>query len=437
MSQDTVGVAIGTTNAYVAVNGQMVANADGHRNTTAMVSQDGDVGNSALQKWVRQPDSILARDGEQAGAFWEGLLNGLAETIRDNVPQGLDGCLCNILIQPTDNRKTVETIAQKIFKNVQILSSENQLLLSQRYKPTSDSSPASICVLKLGGNSCKISKILYTPETQLFSAQDSAQIPIGGRDCIGKIVEFASDEFKRKTRGCQEGINARGKRKLFRQATQAIQTLSNSIQANLYVEAIWEGMDLNTKISKSRFEDLVRPMFVEVLEKLGDLEGVSELILLGGASNIPLFQSLLKQKFPQVTILEAEATLATTASQLTERLPQEHTTHPEISLKTTPCEIKLGNYCLVPKGAPLPIARHGCLTLEYPDDATQVKLALEAAGHGSLTEQLSFEKCTEGVAKSAKNPSGRANQLFYYVSYCETEMNVHLQSSKNTYEFSF
>jgi len=439
-SGDVIGVAIGNTNAYVAVNGQMVANADGHRNTAAMVSQDGDVGMAALQKWVRQPEKMLDRnDKEQSASFWEGLLGDLAETIKANSPQGLDKCLCNILIEPTDNRKQVEQIAQSIFKSVQVLTSENQLLLSKRCKPITKD-PTTICILKLGATSCRFSKLFYDPETELCSSREPTKIvPIGGKACCQKIVEFASTEFKRRNRACQEGINARGKRKLLRGAAQAMQALSSSQQANLYVEAIWEGMDLNTKISRSRFEDMVRPLFSEILGAIGDFEGVNEVYLLGGASNIPLFQSMLKQKFPELTILEAESTLATAASLLNQKLPVEHAAKPTVSLKTTPCSITLGqDHCLIAKGAPLPLARHGALTLEYPDDVSSLKLALEAAGHGALTEPLTFDKCAEAVTKSARNPTGKAHQVYYFVAYGEQGgLQVNLSSSKNSYEFAF
>lgn len=432
----TVGVSIGTTNAYVAVNGQMVANADGHRNTEAMVSSEGDIGYSALSKWVRSPEKMLDRnDSEQAPAFWDGLLNALLETVKSAVGDELDTCLCNILIEPTDNRKVVETIAQKIFKNVQILTSENQLLLSKRY--TRPDTPATICVLKLGGNSCKLSKLSYDPVTQLFSSRESSRIDIGGKHGIEKIVEFSSVEFKRKNRACQEGIAGRGKRKLLKAANQVMQTLSNSQQATLYVEAVWEGIDMNSKISRSRFEDQVRPLFNEILEKLGDMTGVDDLLLFGGASNIPLFQKMLKQKFENVTTLDGGETMALTASKLIDRLPAQNSQNPTISLKTAPSEISLGSHTLIPKGAPIPLARHGSFQIDYPENAESVKMALEVKDHGALTEELDFEKCSEAVQKSAKNPTGKENLVFYYVAYCDSGLKVRLESSKNTYNFAF
>ena len=54
----SIGISVGSSNAYVAINGEAVANADGFRNTKAMVTEDGEVGQAALGRWVRQPESL-------------------------------------------------------------------------------------------------------------------------------------------------------------------------------------------------------------------------------------------------------------------------------------------------------------------------------------------------------------------------------------------
>lgn len=425
-----IGISIGSSNAYVAISGEAVANADGFRNTKAMVTEDGEVGQAAIGRWVRQPDSLLDR---KTPKYWKLLLEDLHETVRANAGQDLESALVNIIIPTVDDKELVQKVGGEIFKNLQVINNQAKVLASsEQLKQSSDTN---ICVVKIGGNNCQIKNLSYSSETDLFSLNNSETISVGGNLCIDKIVDYAAADFKRKNKYCQEGINARGKRKLIRAATSAMQTLTQSLQANLHVDSIWEGVDLNMNIAKARFEDMARPVLNQILEKLPNADEIDKIYVYGGTSNVPLLQNLLKSKFSEkVTFLDGELTLCKLASQLEEKQICSQST---ISVRTLPYSIALGEHVLLKRGSILPTALHGNLQLEYPENCKSLNLAVQVEGHGSLTDPLAFDKSEEDAKKSAKNPKALQNLVQYYCAHDGDKLKVNIDGAKNSYQFVF
>lgn len=425
-----IGISIGSSNAYVAINGEAVANADGFRNTKAMVTEDGEVGQAAIGRWVRQPDSLLDRSSPK---YWKLLLEDLFETVKSNAGGDLDSALVNIVIPASDDRVLVSKVASEIFKKVQVIDNQAKVLVSSSaIQNTTESSQ--ICALKIGGNRCQINLLGAHPETKLFSIISSNVLQVGGNQCIEKLVEHCALDFKRKNRACQEGVNARGKRKLFRAATSAMQTLTQSLQANLHVDSIWEGVDLNMNVSRGRFEDMARPVWQQVMDSLPPAEEIAKLYVYGGSSNMPLLQNLLKQKYPEkCCMLDAELTLAKLASEMEEKFLSGDD-KATLECKTLPYTVTLGSeHVLIKKGSILPTALHGNFQLK---DGEQ-NLPIQVAGHGDLTEPLLFEKSDGETKKTAKNPKGLENLVNYYLSHDGVQLKVHLEASRNNYQFVF
>jgi molecular chaperone DnaK (HSP70) len=124
-----IGISIGSTNAYVAINGEAVANADGFRNTKTMVTEDLEVGQAAIGKWVRQPESLLDRTSEK---FWKALLEDLNETAKSNAGTEIDTAIVNIVIPSSDDKELVTKVGSEIFKNLQVIDNQATVLAQSK-----------------------------------------------------------------------------------------------------------------------------------------------------------------------------------------------------------------------------------------------------------------------------------------------------------------
>lgn len=89
------------------------------------------------------------------------------------------------------------------------------------------------------------------------------------------------------------------------QCERAKRTLSTTTVANVEIEALYDGIDFFTSISRALFEELNRDLFVatldpvkQVLEDAGlDKAKVDDVVLVGGSTRIPKIQRLLEEFF--------------------------------------------------------------------------------------------------------------------------------------------
>ena len=127
---------------------------------------------------------------------------------------------------------------------------------------------------------------------------------LGGEDFDNRMVEHFTNEFKRKT-GKDITTNARALRRLRSSCERAKRTLSSAAQATIEIDALYEGEDFYTSITRARFEELNHDLFRSCLEpidkvlrdsKLGKRD-VDEIILVGGSTRIPKIQKMIQSYF--------------------------------------------------------------------------------------------------------------------------------------------
>lgn len=127
---------------------------------------------------------------------------------------------------------------------------------------------------------------------------------LGGEDFDNRLVNYFADEFKRKFKKDLRG-NARAVRRLRTAAERSKRTLSSSTEATLEIDALFEGIDYYTKISRARFEELNSDLFKSTLapveKALKDANmgksSIHDVVLVGGSTRIPKIQSLLQNYF--------------------------------------------------------------------------------------------------------------------------------------------
>ena len=127
---------------------------------------------------------------------------------------------------------------------------------------------------------------------------------MGGEDFDNRLVNYFAEEFKRKHKKDITG-NARALRRLRTACERAKRTLSSSTQANIEIDALYEGVDFFSSISRARFEELCLDLFrrcIDPVEKVlrdakMDKGSVDEIVLVGGSTRIPKIQNMLSEFF--------------------------------------------------------------------------------------------------------------------------------------------
>lgn len=127
---------------------------------------------------------------------------------------------------------------------------------------------------------------------------------LGGEDFDNLLVNHFAQEFKRKYKKDLTS-NDRALRRLRTAAEKAKRTLSSSTTAQVEIDALYEGIDFNTSITRARFEDLCNQYFRNCLEPVErvlrdakmDKQSVHEVVLVGGSTRIPKVQKMLENYF--------------------------------------------------------------------------------------------------------------------------------------------
>ena len=146
---------------------------------------------------------------------------------------------------------------------------------------------------------------LLTLDDGVFEVKATAgDSHLGGEDLDNRLVEYCMEEFKKKNKLDIKG-NGRAMRRLKTACERAKRTLSSASTATIEVDALYEGIDYNTSITRARFEDLngdiMRRVMDPVEQVLKDAKiskaDIHDIILVGGSTRIPKIQQMLSDYF--------------------------------------------------------------------------------------------------------------------------------------------
>ncbi|XP_034950641.1 major heat shock 70 kDa protein Ba-like [Chelonus insularis] len=161
-----------------------------------------------------------------------------------------------------------------------------------------------VLIFDLGGGTFDVS-ILTIDEGSLFEVKATAgDTHLGGEDFDSRLVDHLCQEFERKYRKNIKS-NPRALRRLRTAAERAKRTLSSSTEATLEIDALFEGIDFYTKVSRARFEELCSDLFRSTLQPVEkaladaklDKRAIHDVVLVGGSTRIPKIQSMLQNFF--------------------------------------------------------------------------------------------------------------------------------------------
>merc|ERR1712232_1244068 len=158
-----------------------------------------------------------------------------------------------------------------------------------------------VLIFDLGGGTFDVS--LLTIEDGIFEVKATAgDTHLGGEDFDSRMVNHFVQEFKRKNKGLDLSQNPR---RLRTACERAKRTLSSGTSASIEIDALFEGIDFYTSITRALFENLCQDLFrgcLNPVEKVLrdskiDKRAVHEVVLVGGSTRIPKIQQLLKDFF--------------------------------------------------------------------------------------------------------------------------------------------
>jgi L1 cell adhesion molecule like protein len=126
-----------------------------------------------------------------------------------------------------------------------------------------------------------------------------------GEDFDSAMVDWCVQEFERKNRGVSVKDNARALRRLRTACERAKRTLSTATQANIEIDALADGIDLNMVITRAKFESLCDSAFRRTIAPLEQVlkdaqmskDTIHEIVMVGGSTRIPKIRELVSNFF--------------------------------------------------------------------------------------------------------------------------------------------
>lgn len=115
----------------------------------------------------------------------------------------------------------------------------------------------------MGGGTFDVSILLISGG--IFEVKATAgDTHLGGEDIDNRMVQFFSDEFKKKFK-VDLSNNKRALRRLQTACERAKRTLSSATQASVEIDSLADGIDFYTSMSRAKFDELNMDIFSRTL----------------------------------------------------------------------------------------------------------------------------------------------------------------------------
>jgi heat shock protein 5 len=160
-----------------------------------------------------------------------------------------------------------------------------------------------ILVFDLGGGTFDVS-ILSVENGTFQVLSTSGDTHLGGEDFDLRVVEFYSKFVKEKH---QKDIKSDPKafQKLKMAVEKAKRTLSSETEATIEIESLIDGIDFKQKLTRAKFEDLNKDLFLNTLKPVQQAltdaklqkDDIDVLVLVGGSTRIPFIRNQLQKFF--------------------------------------------------------------------------------------------------------------------------------------------
>ena len=215
----------------------------------------------------------------------------------------------NTLLIENDKKTEKDESNDSLLININDSKNENLIrcsLLSQNKDETK------IIVFDLGGGTYDVSLIFMTKGTKYETMGYKGDEKLGGSDFDNKLIDFCLKDFCAKNKYDEKTIrgNYRRMQRLKRACEETKKILSVKLEENIVLEDFYESNPLCCHITRAKFEELSKDLFLRLIKPLDSIleennlnnTDIDEIILVGGSSKIPKVKEIIKAKFPNIPI---------------------------------------------------------------------------------------------------------------------------------------
>src|ERR671919_421176 len=320
-----VGIDLGTTNSVVAVleagEPQVIPNAEGSRTTPSVVgfSKTGEilVGELAKRQAISNPDRTIRSIKREMGTSWTQEIDGknwtpqeISAQILTKLKRDAEAYLGDTVTQAVitvpayfDDAQRQATKEAGQIAGLEVLRIINEpTAASLAYGIDKQGSDQTILVFDLGGGTFDVS-LLEIGEGVFEVKATAGNTKLGGDDWDQKVIDWIVKEFQ--NAHCVDLSKDRIAMQRLKDAGEKAKIeLSQVSQTSINLPFITEGpLHLDMSLSRSEFErmteDLVQQLegpFNQAVKDWGkDVSAIDHVILVGGATRMPMVQELVKK----------------------------------------------------------------------------------------------------------------------------------------------
>jgi len=173
--------------------------------------------------------------------------------------------------------------------------------------------PLNVLVCRVGGTSTEAS--FLSVQNGLIRVLNSKRAQsVNGNKLTDVAAKLLAADFQRKTR-LDPFENKRSKAKMWNAAEVSKNVLSTLNSAKCSIESLCDGVDLNSSVTRARYESLIGTYIQECVALLRDVIGessssstaVHKIILCGAVGRTPALQTAVRNAFPKSQMLESIA----------------------------------------------------------------------------------------------------------------------------------
>jgi heat shock 70kDa protein 1/2/6/8 len=186
---------------------------------------------------------------------------------------------------------------------LRVINEPSAAAIAYSFHNGDDDEERNVLIFDLGGGTLDVSLIIIRNK-MLEVMATAGDTHLGGDDFDTRLVQYFTTEFKRKFRKDMTQ-NQRALRRLRIACERAKRTLSSSTEAHIEINSLFEGIDFNSVITRSRFEDMNIDYFCKCIDPVEEVLKdsnmskfkVHEVVLVCGSTRIPKVQELLADFF--------------------------------------------------------------------------------------------------------------------------------------------
>ena len=205
-----------------------------------------------------------------------------------------------------DSQRNATKSAGKIagFEEVlRIINEPTSAGLAYGIEKNNSSREINVLIVDVGGGTADMSILCI--DGGLYETKGTAGDKfLGGSDIDNKIVEYMTNDFKRKFKS--DPTTSPKAMKRFKNAAENIKkNLSTSTTSSIEIESAFDGNDYNSSITRAKFEQICSPIFdkcINLIKQVLDdtntkIQDINEIVLVGGTTRIPKLQSIISEYF--------------------------------------------------------------------------------------------------------------------------------------------